>query len=209
MRLRILFAKTDAMRFTSHLDLYRTWERTLRRAGLPLAYSQGYNPHPRINLASALPLGFTSQGEVLDVWLKDELPPNQVERDLKVSLPPGIMILSVEQVGDKEPPLQTILEAAEFEISFPEPAPYLDEKIQELLASSSLSRQRRGKTYDLRPLLLDLQRLPDDASGKPRLFMRLAAREGATGRPEEVILALGFQPLSTRINRTRLILGKP
>ena len=66
IRLRIVFAKTEAMRYTSHLDLHRTWERTIRRANLPLAYSQGYNPHPRINLASALPLGFTSDCEVVE-----------------------------------------------------------------------------------------------------------------------------------------------
>ena len=61
------------MRFTGHLDLHRAWERTFRRAGLPLAYSQGFNPHPRLNLASALPLGFTSEGEVIDVWLEQDL----------------------------------------------------------------------------------------------------------------------------------------
>jgi radical SAM-linked protein len=70
MRLRITFAKTEAMRFTGHLDLHRTWERCFRRARLPLAYTQGFNPHPRLNLAAALPLGFTSQGEMIDAWLE-------------------------------------------------------------------------------------------------------------------------------------------
>ncbi len=59
-RLRLTFAKTAAMRYTGHLDLHTTWERTLRRARLPLAYSQGFHPQPKIQLASALPLGFTS-----------------------------------------------------------------------------------------------------------------------------------------------------
>lgn len=78
MRLRLTFAKTDAMRFTGNLDLHRTWERTIRRAGLPLAYSQGFHPQPRLNLASALPLGFTSQFEMVDVWLENEMPLEQI-----------------------------------------------------------------------------------------------------------------------------------
>ena len=81
-RLRLTFAKTEAMRFTGHLDLHHTWERTFRRAGLPLAYSQGFNPHPRLNLASALPLGFTSECEVIDVWLEQEMEPEQVDGGL-------------------------------------------------------------------------------------------------------------------------------
>ena len=60
MRIRVTFAKTEPMRFTSHLDLFRAWERTFRRAGLPILFSQGYNPRPRMQLAAALPLGFTS-----------------------------------------------------------------------------------------------------------------------------------------------------
>jgi radical SAM-linked protein len=70
MRIQITFSKTGAMRFTGHLDLHRAWERTFRRAALPLAYSQGYNPRPKMNLASALPLGFTSECEVIDVRLE-------------------------------------------------------------------------------------------------------------------------------------------
>ncbi|HLE27799.1 MAG TPA: TIGR03936 family radical SAM-associated protein, partial [Anaerolineales bacterium] len=69
-RLRLTFAKTAAMKFSGHLDLHKTWERTLRRARLPLAYSQGFNPQPRLQLASALPLGFTSECEVLDAWME-------------------------------------------------------------------------------------------------------------------------------------------
>ena len=69
MRLRVTFAKTEPMRFTSHLDLYRAWERMLRRAGFPLVFSQGYNPRPRLQLATPLPLGITSRFEIIDFWL--------------------------------------------------------------------------------------------------------------------------------------------
>jgi radical SAM-linked protein len=77
VRVRIHFHKTEAMRFTGHLDLHKAWERALRRAGsrsaLRLAYSQGFHPQPRIHLACALPLGFTSECEVVDVWLENEI----------------------------------------------------------------------------------------------------------------------------------------
>jgi radical SAM-linked protein len=98
MRLRITFRKTDAMRFTGHLDLHRTWERTFRRAGLPLAYSHGFHPQPRINLACALPLGFTSQSEVADVWIENNLPLADIKAALDRAAPPGIEILEIEEL---------------------------------------------------------------------------------------------------------------
>ncbi len=66
-RYRILFSKTEAMRFTGHLDLFRAWERLLRRARMPLAYSSGFHPHPKIQIGAALPLGVTGDNELADV----------------------------------------------------------------------------------------------------------------------------------------------
>jgi radical SAM-linked protein len=205
MRLRITFAKTDAMRFTSHLDLHKTWERTIRRASLPLAYSQGFNPHPHINLASALPLGFTGEAEVIDIWLDQTLPVPQIESDLERAAPPGIKIVKIQEIDDHAPTLQTVLEASEFAITFLDELDGLDGHLDALLAAGSLPRQKRGKDYDLRPLVLDLRRLPDDEAGCQRLLVRLSARPNATGRPEEVIAELGAIPEAARVHRTQLI----
>lgn len=205
MRLRLHFAKTEAMRYTSHLDLHRTWERTIRRANLPLAYTQGYRPHPRINLASALPLGFTSQDEVVDIWLEENLSLSDIESALIKSLPPGIQLHSVEAVADRDPALQTRLQAAEYLITLNEPLAELEANLQDICQSVSLPRQRRGKAYDLRPLILELNRYVDDELGRQRLQAVLSAREGATGRPEEVVLALGGDPTLARVERKRLI----
>jgi radical SAM-linked protein len=205
MRLRITFAKTEAMRFTSHLDLHRTWERTFRRAELPLAYSQGYTPHPRLNLACALPLGFTSEGEVIDAWLEEQAPIPEIRAALERASPPGMRVLAIEEADEREAALQTELEAAEFVITLAEPLPDLERGCQALLQAQSLPRQRRGKAYDLRPLIHDLQPAPDDDQGRQRLTIRLSAREGATGRPEEVIAALGAAAEGARVHRTRLI----
>jgi radical SAM-linked protein len=182
MRLRITFAKTDAMRFTSHLDL-----------------------HPRINLASALPLGFTGEAEVVDIWLDQTLPVLQIASDLVRAAPPGIKIGEIQELDDHAPTLQTVLEASEFVVTFLDELDGLDAQLDALLAAGSLPRQKRGKDYDLRPLVLDLRRLPDDEAGCQRLLVRLSARPNATGRPEEVISALGAQPEAARVHRTRLI----
>ena len=193
------------MRFTSHLDLHRTWERTFRRAGLPLAYSQGYNPHPRLNLACALPLGFTSQGEVLDAWLESQVTIPEIQTSLDRAAVPGVHILAIEEVAERAAVLQTEVEAAEYVITFMEPILDLEERCQALLEAKSLPRQRRGKGYDLRPLILALQTVPSDPHGPQRLSVRLAARASATGRPEEVIDALGALPETARVHRTGLI----
>jgi radical SAM-linked protein len=205
IRIRLTFAKLPAMRYTGHLDLHRAWERTFRRAGLPLAYSEGYNPHPRLNLASALPLGFTGQAEVIDAWLEQDLPPSDIQTALQRALPPGLQVAQIETVDLRLPALQTELEASEYEITLLEPFPELADRAQALLSALSLPRQWRERDYDLRPLILDLQTLSPDSLDHPRFSLRLVAREGATGRPEEVIAALGYDPQLARVHRTRLL----
>jgi radical SAM-linked protein len=205
MRIRIKFAKTDAMRFTGNLDLHRAWERSFRRADLPLAYSQGFNPRPRIQLASALPLGFTSQEEIVDVWLEEDLPLKAINAALEDALPPGLQLLEITEVDLRSPALQTQIEASEFIVTLLDSLPNLDKRLEALLRLEELIRQRRGKSYDLRPLILDIALLPSGKSDPPRIFLRLASREGATGRPEEVIDALGIPVYNTRVERTKLI----
>lgn len=207
MRIRIRFAKTSAMRFTGHLDLFRTWERTIRRAGLPLAYSQGFNPHPKMALACALPLGFTSEAEVIDIWLETDGDLSAVQGALEKAAPPGIQIQALEEVDSRLPALQTVVDTAEYEITLLEACPKLDERLAALLASETLPRQRRGKDYDLRPLIESVERLDDDPrTGFARMRAVLAAREAATGRPEELLEALGIDPLAARVHRTKLYL---
>lgn len=208
-RLRIQFTKNPAMRFTGHLDLHRAWERALRRAQLPLAYSQGFNPHPRINLAAALPLGFTSSCELADVWLEPDQPLDGLVRRLAPALPPGISLRRLEQVELNLPALQTLVEASEYEVTLLDPLPDLPERLAVLLAAPCIPRQRRGKAYDLRPLIKEITALPDDEGGNTRLSMLLSSRENATGRPEEVLAEMGADPLAARVHRTRLALQTP
>ncbi len=210
MRLRITFEKSGALRYTGHLDLHSLWERTVRRARLPLAYTQGFHPGPKIQLASALPLGFIGRAEIVDLWINE--PGDALERNFKERLqpsaPPGLLISSVEVVDEHSPALQTQMVSAEYLVTLLDPAerPGLENGISALLATVALPRERRGKTYDLRPLIESLCLLPEGESGCLQLKMCLAAREGATGRPEEVLDTLGIPFETTRIERTGLIL---
>jgi radical SAM-linked protein len=193
------------MRYTSHLDLARTWERALRRAGLPVVFSKGYNPRPRLNLAAALPLGYTSQSEMVDIWLTEERPLNEIEAAITASLPPGIETLRFETVEPNAPKTPNLVASSTFTANLLDPVPNLETRLKELLERQTIPRERRGKPYDLRPLIEELTILEPGPGGEQRLHMRLSARSGATGRPDEVLSALEIDPHSTRIHRTRLI----
>jgi radical SAM-linked protein len=199
-RIRIRFGKDGPARFTSHLDLAQAWARWLRRAQIPIAYSKGFNPQPRINLAAALPLGFTSEAELLDAWLEEPMAPAEIAEQLAPAAPPGLTAYEAWEVDLKEKSLQARLTAVEYKVtgSF---APGLDQRIEMLLASETLPRDRRGKDYDLRPLIEHIWLENDDSA----IGMRLVARLGAMGRPDEVLLALRLDPLQALIHRTQLI----
>jgi radical SAM-linked protein len=200
MRLRITFAKQGALRYTGHLDLHKILERSVRRAKLPLAYSQGFHPQPKLNLAAALPLGFSSRAEVMDIWFNDDV--DDVASTLQDHVPPGLTILDAKTVDDHEPSLQSQVVSVEYEVKITEAdsASGLTEKVAAVLETESIPCIRRKKQYDLRPLIEELT-LTDEN----QLFMRLTARESATGRPEEVLAALEIPLEDTRIERTCLL----
>jgi len=205
MNIRLIFAKTQAMRYSSHLDLMRTLERTFRRADLPLAYTQGFNPHPRLNLASALPLGFTSDGEIADLLLEVYVNPEQIQHALEQAAPPGIHILSVQEIAPNQPALQSILQSSAFMVTLLEPVADLEQNLEILLSTQSLVRTKRGKNYDLRPLIETINLDTAAPDGEQRILMQLAARQSATGRPDEVLEAMGISPFEARFHRTKLV----
>jgi radical SAM-linked protein len=126
---------------------------------------------------------------------------------LNETLPPGIQVLEIGQVDERAPALQTQVVSAEYEVTLSESVDgsELKRKIDSVMESASIPRERRGKTYDLRPLIESLAPHPAGEGAGVRVFMRLSAREGATGRPEEVLDVLGIPFEETRIERTRLI----
>jgi radical SAM-linked protein len=210
MRLRVKFSKDGPLAYTSHLDLMRVWERALRRAGVPLAYSQGFNPRPKLQLAAALPLGFTSEAELLDVWLEKPMKGRgSVEsfaKALTPVLPEGLELKEVRQVAPKGPAMQTQVTSAQYRVTveWGGAAEQVEARIERVLAATELSYERRGRRRDLRPLIERLW-LEGVSGGETVLGMQLAARPGATGRPEAVLEALGMDGVFARYHRRRLV----
>ena len=218
-RIRIQFTKEGALRYISHLDLHSLWERSTRRASLPLAYSQGFHPQPKIQLAAALALGFTSNAELVDIWLQDngEWQLDELQTRLQAALPSGIQITGVDEVELYSKPLQVLVHTAEHEVTLLDemPASLLEEKVASVLAAESILRERRKRrkskryttkmpTYDIRPLIKEITPLPPE-DGKLRLFMRVSASEGATGRPDDILSEMGIPIEAARVLRTNLI----
>lgn len=207
-RYRIRYSKGPSIRFIGHLDLLRTWERALRRAQIPMAFTQGFHPHSRINLGAALPLGYSSECELIDLWIENEIETTEIMSRISRSLPPGIELASVDPIPTESPSLQKSIRWAEY-LTILDQKFSVEEmklKVKELLAQDTLERKRRGKTYDLRPLLDSLEVI--EMEGRATLRMTLSSSQQGTGRPDEVLDALGLDASLVRIQRKRLILSE-
>jgi radical SAM-linked protein len=206
-RIRLVYSKGDELKFTGNLDMMKVWERTFRRAGLKIAYSQGFHPQPKIHQALPLPLGFTSQNDLLDFWLDSDENLGKISKKLERALQPGITVQEYQVVPAALKPLQTLVTSAEYLVRMETESIHADltERIEKLLRQNECLRERRGKQYDLRPLIESLQIDKDDTSS---LLMTLAARPGATGRPEEVLDALGIAMQDIEIMRSGMILSE-
>ncbi|GAB4540264.1 MAG: TIGR03936 family radical SAM-associated protein [Anaerolineae bacterium] len=209
-RLRVTFAKDARLRYISHLDLVLMWERALRRAEVPLAYSRGHNPQARLQLASGLPLGYTGRAEVMDVILTEAMSPEEFTRRVNKTLPSGLRIGEVEEVPLKTASLQSALRQAVYEVRIETglPADELRARISRLLAATHLeqSRVRKGRveTFDLRPLVEEVQ-LEGIAGGQATLHMRLSAGQHGNVRPDAVLAALGLGDAFFQAERTKLL----
>jgi radical SAM-linked protein len=210
-RLRLTFSKDGPARYISHLDLARALERALNRAALPVAYTQGFNRRPRLALAAALPLGYTSAAEVADVWLTERVAPEVFGARLMARMAPGIVVSAVAEVPLVAPSLQQQLVESVYEVSFPDGGDEegLRRSVAELLAAGSLPRERRRpkdtrpQTFDLRPLILAMA-VEAAGDGAPRLRLHLVQSATQTGRPDDVLAALGLDPLAARVRRVAL-----
>ena len=205
MRIRFVFKKTQAMRFTGHLDLQQTWFRVFRRAGIQLEYSQGFHQQPKLQLASALPLGYISSGEVLDAWIKEQLPLLDLSMKIQEALPPGLEVLQIEEIPHDAPKVQVALQSADYQIilSANENMNELQKKVDQFTQSTEILVERRGKTRNIRDLVESMG-LSTTAEGKGMITMRLSARESATGRADEVLTHLGIDPYKSLIERISL-----
>lgn len=202
-RYRLTFSKRDSLRFVGHLDLAKTWERVFRRAEFPIVYSQGFNPQPKMQLASALPLGISSDCELLDVWCREPVAVGEAAARLNAVSPPGLRTLHVEEVDSKAPALQNLVTSADYLIEVDEAdSEPLAGIVTAVVAQSAIIRERRGKSYDLRPLILGLE------LREGGVWARLAQGSQGTGRPDELLEAMGLPSNLARVRRLALNFGE-
>ena len=210
-RLRVRFKRGQEVKFISHLDLMRLWQRALHRAGIPLAYSEGFSPHPRISLAAPLPIGVTSEAELMDLYTAQWVSPHFFTAAVSQQLPPGIEILQVYPIALTLPSLQSLVRYAEYkvEVETERETKEIETALTSLLSAKHLPWQHQRDTgirsYDLRALIDDLW-LIDWRRPYCNIGMRLRCDSSGSGRPEQVITALGFTNHPQLIHRTKLIL---
>jgi len=211
-RLRLRFSRGEELKYISHLDLMRLWERALRRAGIPVAYSEGFSPHPRISLAAPLPIGVTSEAELMDVVVKKAVSPYFFMQNTKGQLPQGIEVFEVVQVALTTPSLQSQAQFIDYRVSdrSDRTAEEIRGGITATLQAEKLPwhhmRDTGPRFYDLRPLIEDLRLV----SWQDHIFtlgMRLRCDAHGTGRPEQVTASLGLTEHPSLVHRTKIILA--
>lgn len=211
-RFRVWFRKGDRVRYISHLDVLRFWERAIRRADLPLSYSQGFTPHPKIGFASPLPLGFTSDCEVMDVTLDERLSAEEFAERIKAETSDDLGVIRVQEVSATGPAPQAVLLMADYAADLPGVDPVEGARVvAAFLARDEFpwidARKERNRTYDLRAAVATLS--AEAWEGGTRLRMRLQADAEMTARPEQVVAALFPEAEVGGYSRTGLILDEP
>jgi len=210
-RLRIKFRRGAEVKYISHLDIMRLWQRAHNRAGMALAYSEGFHPHPKISLAVPLAIGVTSEAELMDIALTRQASPHFFTAAVNQQLPAGFEILQVVPIAETMPSLQSQVRFSEYtvELATERGKQELASAIASLLSLEHLPWQHQRDTgprhYDLRALIDDIWLL-DCRDKRCTIGMRLRCDSGGSGRPEQVAAAVGFAELPKSIHRTKLIL---
>ena len=211
-RIRARFCKGERVRHISHLDVLRYWERAIRRAELPLLYSQGFTPHPKIAFAAPLPLGFIGEGEIMEVLLAERVALEAFAAALSPQTTPDLELREATEVPLGLPALPTLLHWADYHLALEGVTPeHAIESVNAFLATETFPwrQEREGKKareYDLRAGVASLS---VDAAGEAALDARLSCGQELTVRPEQLVAALFPTATVERYVRTRLVLEEP
>ena len=195
--IRIRFSKTGALRFIGHLDFLRVFQQTIRRAGLPVAYSQGFNPHILISFALPLPLGMDSVNDYADLTLTTEIPPEEITQRLNVHAPPGLYISRVTPIEKGR--AAAITAAADYALK----AVVSDETIAKVLAPETLIIAKKSKSgvkdTDIRPDIISI------SNNENEVIMRLSAGSARFLNPLIVAeLLMGEKTAASNLSRLEL-----
>jgi radical SAM-linked protein len=220
-RVRIRYAKRGPLRFTSHRDFARAFERAIHRAGVPIAYSQGFTPHPKVSYASAAPTGVASEAEYLEIGLRERVDVALLARALDAALSPGLDVLdAVEATGGS---LADRIDAGSWTIELPDvDAGTARRAVAAFLAAAEVPVERMTKqgrrTFDARGAVAALvvrdpepDAVPSEVAGAPCAILDLVVRQVTpTVRPDDVLSGLrvvaGLEPPSPP-RATRLAQG--
>jgi radical SAM-linked protein len=193
-RLRLRYAKRGRLRFASHRDFQRAFERALRRAGVPIAFSAGFSPHPKVSYANAAPTGSASEAEYLEIGVSAACDPDQVRQALDEALPPGLDI--VEVVPARTPDFVARLQASIWRIELPgvdlsDAADAAERLLQaDEVIVERLTKQGR-RSFDARGAILSLDVAPaEDAQGTCAILTAVVRHGTPTVRPDDVLAAL-------------------
>ena len=115
-RLRVRFCRGEELKFISHLDIIRLWVRALRRAGIPLEYTEGFSPHPRISLAVPLSVGVTADNELMDIFVTRAVSPHWFMDTVNRQLPDGLKVLEASPIGLNVPSLQSQVRFTQYQV---------------------------------------------------------------------------------------------
>ncbi len=210
MRYRLTFTKEYPVKYVGHMDVVLTWTRAFRRAGVPLAYSEGFNPRAKIQVAASLPVGTMGSAEMMDITLTEPMEPDDILQRVNATLPNGYRLLAVEAIAADTPKLQASLRQAEYRVTVETDlsAEEIQSRIEHLLAQPQIIqtriRRKREETFDLRPLVFDIS-LVEKVGDDVVLAMRLATGQHGNARPDAVLYALGMHNKWYQSERTKLI----
>ncbi len=212
MRMIAAFEKTDQVRHVGHLDLMRTMQRALRRSGLPIRYSQGFNPHVLLSFASPLPVGVGGREELMEIGVEEDIDASVFALRLAPAMPDSMPLLQVRAVDDRHPKLMAALVTAAYEALLPDTTASrtMADGIGSFLAQgeiTALRKTKKGEAFcDIRPMLHELSQLP--CENGIYLAFRVALTERETLKPSLLLSALAEHvnatPPETRIWRIRL-----
>ena len=208
MRALIRFGKRSRLRFISHLYLQRFFQRAVNRTGLPIAWSQGFNPHPVMSFGSALALGWTSEYEVIDIKLSAPMGRKRTEDAVRAALPEDLPVLEVKLIDDKHPAPMAQVKMSDYSITLEgEDAGKVLDQIPAFLEKEHVMAVKKSKSgekeIDIRPMAVQLKRT--DVG----LFARLMLTEQSTLKPDLLVKVLsdmaGGEVPEMRIHRTMLL----
>lgn len=190
--MRIQFTKLEEVRFISHLDLMRALMRAFRRSRVPIAFSQGFNPHHQVSMGPPLSVGITSTGEYMDVQLAEEISVEEFLNLLRPQMPKGLDIVKGEYIPERVPSLMAHIDIAVYLVRLKTKLEKagIEQVLREFYSQRNIiiTRERKGKEVDLKPLIRELTLLY--AGDEPVLQMRVQTGSKGNARPEEVMTAL-------------------